>query len=729
MNPRLISNQLDSLHAQKLLLEKKESPKIQSLKQTLKQQNQKGLLSNKQDALDELMIAERDYRIKVNQLEREIRSLELLKKIADSKEDLYFERIIVGAGVAGTAVFSEIPFDVRNKENDGFPAILVLNDPTNVNQWPKDGVTLMGQESSVQTPAIFSAHSDDFVLTTNKTRNPYDYVMADHFTMSLIETQNDLNMSILNLAAAEIQSQDNPKQNSGWKYPEAKHRIVIHASKSQSYYFYTSAIDICTGPGLSRKLEEKQIESKLSEKLISNNHLIYGQDNGDPKLQGDVVFYGGGARNAALMLDIILGAQPDAKIMQWVAYNTDNFNIVKNTNRMFHFLYHHPEAKMGLGVLESVTQLPSGKLSLKFSGGRNQKDDLFTDMNGKTLLCDQLVVSIGQQLNPLTQSLSGFKQFEYSSSKDQKQMIPIGGSSQDGSIITWGAAGATNIGTFSPENWRTILDKLLKHARTLPAESQAMPGIYRSSWTIKKLAEKVREINVFPAFQNYFIKKLNLDELNSFDTPRLVSCFKKANPELSDFVCEKYAIAIMNFRKKFADTDPFPIKNNKQVEQILHLYQDVHQFDLPDINKASIDELVDIIKCADQNIYGEDDLLKYAEMIIKLRSTLPAGIENSDQLKTIFSECPNLWRAIHLHYFNFTNPILFDERISLSLQGIFAPKKSPAKSPMPIDIDRETDVNSTAFTSTATFIDDSLIDSHSGEEIQTKVDQGIKLYS
>ncbi len=132
----------------------------------------------------------RAHRIKASHVIHELNSLTTQLALIDTVGNPLLDRIVIGAGVAATCLLTELPRESFQKKNGLLPAVLVLNDPKNLNQWPKDKKTLMGQHYFVQTPQALSVHSEDYVVDEedhDKVRNPYQYVMADDFTNSLLE--------------------------------------------------------------------------------------------------------------------------------------------------------------------------------------------------------------------------------------------------------------------------------------------------------------------------------------------------------------------------------------------------------------------------------------------------------------------------------------------------------------------------------------------------------------
>lgn len=447
-------------------------------------------------------------------VQQELQSLALEKTMLTQTTPITYERIVIGAGVAGTMLYGELPTELREKKNkNGTPAVIVLSDPLSWDQWRKDGHTLMGQPAKVQTPQIYSTRSEDFARDEVTKRNPYQYTMANDFYHATVCTQRDLGMTILNATAIAIETKATYNGTIAWEDDGFPHRIAVKILDLQ-FYLYTAHIDLCTGPGPTRKLTATQVDSVLSKQLLSTGKMIYGQDHGDARLKGNVVFYGGGARNAAMVLDIINGCQPDVTSFVWVARDGQNFDTNNMFNRQFSDLDDNPKAKMALGDLTKVELDDTGSLSLTFGKPvKQRKTKVLPEVT--TLVCDQLVVAIGQEPHSLTSSLKGFVPCQLErglSDLTETEVLPLGTRSSDGTILCWGAAGIIGTGL---DDSRSFIDVGLKHAQSLPRESRANVGIFRSSIMIEKMVELLRAfypekfISTDKSFHRYDLPDIN----------------------------------------------------------------------------------------------------------------------------------------------------------------------------------------------------------------------------
>ena len=474
--------------------------------------NKKDISSISVEEFDQLRIKENMLSVRLDRINIELESLEVEKRLLlQPHNSATFERIIIGSGIAGTAVFLEVNSSTVNSASPNvFPPIVVLNNPANHQQWRKDGTMLMGQPAAIQTPQVFSHHSEDFAADNEvSVRNPYNYVLSDHFDHALVSTQAAVGMKILNLAAEAIESKDSYAGSVVWEHDEYAHRICVN-KQGINYYLYTHHIDLCTGPGSARKLKTSQIPVDLEKKLVQEDIILYGQDCGDKKLHGNVVFYGGGARNAAIILDILSGQHPEVSSFTWIAINGENFDTNAAFNRMFKDLDADPRCKMALAELTTIEQQGNAQLKLTFGAPQKPRKGIKIDNISAPLLCDQLVVSIGQEVYPLVKKLKGFVpcllENTFPGVDDESETIPVGTYSADRSIIAWGAAGAMGTGLYDTSKF---IDAVTKHAQTLPRESRATVGIFRSSWTIKMMA-KILGINEESKVHSYDLPDINV---------------------------------------------------------------------------------------------------------------------------------------------------------------------------------------------------------------------------
>lgn len=516
---------------------------------------------------DQIKELERRHRIHANYLDHRLRSLRLMLDLLSTEENPECERIGIGTGVAGTAVAAEIPATLRHhKTAYNFPAILFLNDPDNVQQWQKDGQVLAGQPPIAQSTHTLTSRPDDYAKEQEKKRNPYEYVVAETLAASLVESQNHLNMHVLNAKALKIEKiEDRKSGQDPWEHPKSPLRIKISID-GKTRYLYTKAIDICTGPGPTRKLNDVQIDPVLAKKLMAKNKLIYGQD-GDPTLKGDVVFYGGGARNASIILDVISGAKPKARVKYWVARKGQNFDNNKKLNRMFNDLDDSKESKMALGSLKRVTELPNGKLQLTFAEPVNKGSKPLIELTNKTIQCDQLVIGIGQVANTITKDLPCFEPYIYPGKPDVGiQDVPIGTRSQDHRIIAWGAAAATGLG-LTKADWDKVRPLITADAKNLPYESSGTATILRSCANIRLLARMTKNQGVFPTDPTHErkIEKLVPADINIATLVQLTEFIKAADDTINLETAANLAKQIVAIRSK----KPTGITNVKEIESVL----------------------------------------------------------------------------------------------------------------------------------------------------------------
>jgi hypothetical protein len=482
-------------------------------------------------------------------------SLELEMKLRDKLEyslsnsyltkGLKFNHVVIGGGVGATLLYPEFSpkhIDV-NLDHPELPGIIVLNDPTSPNTWHKEGNRLMGQPEALHGNALPCPSS--MYSPTHGSRdplNPYGYVVASHFYDALITSQNILKMPVVNLRAIKIESQQHSNDAKFiWEYKDARNRILIDLGNEKQTYIYSSAVEICTGLGPAKRLTSEQVGVELADKLIKSNKLIYACD-GDKELKGEVVMYGGSAVNAAWIAEIVNGrSQPDAVIKFLVSPNFKPLDDLPTTlNRLIADMYHSGKFEMALGEIQSVTQAEDGRLKIIFQAPITVCER-YTNLAGKTIICDHLVVARGQVPNPLVAELKDFVVCY-----DDSKTIPLGTHSQDMTIRTWGAAGSTMIG-LSQQQRAEVKPLITKHADSTLVENNAEGGISRSSYVIPKLAEKLRENGMFSERPHspYHSRTPRVNQVTKHD---LSVFFSQADAKLTSEQCDKYADEVIKER-------------------------------------------------------------------------------------------------------------------------------------------------------------------------------------
>lgn len=528
----------------------------------------------------------------VSRIEQQLRSLQLIKLFASSTTNPTFERIVIGSGIGGSLVSAEMPEKLQQWDEESFPAVIAISDPGKVHTWPKERDRLMGQPAGVQTPQILSVHSEEVSPKADCRTNPYNYTRASAFNTALIQSQYHMEMPILNLSAFRIDSKntytETEAKDQPWEHDAFKHRIAVRIN-GDIRFLYTNHIDLCIGLGQPNRLTATQIRGELEEKLIRQNKLIYAQD-GDSELKGEVVFIGSSAINAAWIAEITSGhSQPDAKIKLWTGPDGKKFQCldevrrdekqgdataltsgtVRALNRLIDATLDAKKVEIGLGELKSIVELSSGKLELTFSAPQNLKGN-FRNLSGQKITCDQVVFSQGQCKHSLIQNISGFVPCYYEKEiAGVKERIPLGTRSLDGSIVAWGAAGTLGIG-LTDEQTREMTKEIVMHAQTLPAETRAPGGIYRSSWTIKELAKKLREEKLFPQMR-CDPHEFDNPDINLATLTDLIEVILSANPAPSEPKCVEYAKQIIDVRKKMEKPSFTALTGIQELSQLTFL--------------------------------------------------------------------------------------------------------------------------------------------------------------
>ncbi|QRN03446.1 hypothetical protein GH742_05955 [Legionella sp. MW5194] len=500
-------------------------------------------------------------------LEQEYASLQIMAQVLNPTPPV-FERLIIGAGVAGTLLFQEFSpaFRSQNVARPDLPNILVLNDPDNLNTWPKEGSRVMGQPARVQTPTGFSYHSTDFDLKNEEDpTNPYNYVLANDFHRALVATQVELGMPILQAEAKAIEKRE--EHTGRWLYSDYEYRLRVlckFGDVSQELYLYTHYVDICAGLGPSRKLTDSQISPMLSEKLTKKQTLIYAQD-GDVNLEGEVLLYGGSAINAAWATELLERSQEktNVKIKKLVSRNRKGLDDISTLSR---FISEACEKRLELAVgeLANVRELDDGRLAVSFTARESGPYEGLKE--GEEIICDKLVVAIGQVNPDITNRLSQFKQCIYKTHLDTPP-IPLGTYSQDHRIFVWGAAGTLGIGLAGGERERFV-KQIQDHANSFPYESMALGGIFRVSWVIPQMCRHLGKLHLFPITPGYDSRKFLCPDINQATIEDLEALIASENPVIRRKGAEeiiKLRCAVMPNHNK----DAPGIQSMAQLETIL----------------------------------------------------------------------------------------------------------------------------------------------------------------
>lgn len=489
-----------------------------------------------------------------------LNSLRLLAQLMDQPNH-YFERIIIGAGVAGTLVFEQLTDHYRT-QTSALPNFIVLNDAQDPNTWLKEGKRLMGQPAKLQTPQSFSVHSDDLLLKEEDSTNPYKYVEATDFYHALLETQNDLQMPIVDLKALRIESSKHVQDK--WEVPAAKYRIMVEV-QDEVFYLYTDAIDICAGLGAPTKLNNEQIAPELSKKLISEGKLLYAQDGGEVALKNDVLMYGGSAINSAWATEILSGhTKTPAKISYLVARNPKSLDDISTLSRFISNAC-ESELKLAVGSLETVSLATDGRVVIKFKAS-NQTGGHHALKEGEELFCDQLIVAIGQRNPDITKELTDFVECMYETSHTDTLPIPLGTHSKDGAVISWGAVGTLGIG-LEKQAAISFNKKVEAHADSYPYEAQALGGLLRVSWVIKQMAEQLRGQKMFPAAIKSADEYL-LSDINQATIEDLISLIAESNPLCDAARCKDIAKEIIRHRSRVMDNADFNDPGIRSINQL-----------------------------------------------------------------------------------------------------------------------------------------------------------------
>lgn len=527
--------------------EKQAAEKLQEEKTALAKEKQQIIadLPHKDLSLDEfnaLRTKEIQHARKEHDTQHRKRSLELQLALRDTREDLMFKHIIIGAGVGATTLFIEFPPEVckKNPYHPQLPGILVLRDPSEPHTWVKEGNRLMGQPSALHGDFLpVDSDTCNTKFDQSDSENPYNYVAACNFYDAVTASQDVLEMPIVSMKALRIETRAEltGETNAPWTRTEAPHRILVEGGR----YLYTHAIEICTGLGPARKLTDEQVSPEAAKE---KNKIIYACD-GDVELKGDVLFYGGSAVNASLTAEILKKRiHTEANVTYLVSPNVAPLDEMPTTlNRLIADACDAKTIPMALGTIKKATLLENKKLEITFDAP-NTSSDKYTLLTGRTIICDQLVVARGQVPNALYDHLKNFVVC-----MDEEEQIPLGTCSPDMSIRTWGAAGSTLIGI--PSTKRAEYKQLIKnHADTTLVENNAEGGISRSSDVIPKMAKILVKAGMFPSTERHQPHALQIPRINQASLHDLTIFFTETDSSLTKQDAKTYAQAVITERLK-----------------------------------------------------------------------------------------------------------------------------------------------------------------------------------
>jgi len=446
------------------------------------------------------------------ELRREISNLRLTEKILE-EDHIAVDRLIAGAGATATLLYTEFSeTDRTSTSKSGVPNLLALGHTRHPQHWSLHGTSLMGQPQSLQTADTFTTIPSHLPHSVGYTpeRNPYRYVPGLEYDRALIQNQSDLKMNIASFDIIDIQKKDTPsakQQNDPpWdnQFKDYSYRVKIQKG-SIVKFVYTHHIDICTGLGVARKLQEgTQVETAVARDLERTNRLIYAQDASDPQLTGDILIYGGGAICGMIVDDITRGGKETVKNVKWVAQSEKHFSDTERANRMYRDFFSRPDSDkiLGVGDLKRVSIDPgTQKIKVEFNAPKqispSSKKENLAD---QAILCDQLVVGIGALGSVETalksDTLKQRTNIEFTSCLSNG--VPIGTQSSDGAIVSWGIAGSQGFGCEARQA-ETHSKLAIQHAETLPFEAATTGTLFRNTWAVHELARTLK-VNKHPPF-------------------------------------------------------------------------------------------------------------------------------------------------------------------------------------------------------------------------------------
>lgn len=490
--------------------------------------------------------------LKVNQLDYELRRLVLLQQVYSALENnksLKFTRIIIGAGAMGTAVYANIDVDERKSVSNetGLPVILALNNPKNPNQWIKQKKTLMGQSYPVQISPIFSRRPEDFSHVKGmKTKdNPYNHTVASHLADAIMISQNELDMKVLD---AELVKLEKDSATNTYRLEIKLDDEVINIE--------TEAVDICVGPGLTKKLALDQITPQLSDQLIQRGKLQYAQDNGDvTHLKGNIVIYGGGAIGGTILDDLVSRMRFDKTIRSviWISRNAESLIANKFSNRLLKNLINkaeNPRFKhfFAIGTIETIQETANNEIKINFTKTSNVEN--FQVLDQTSLVCDYLVVTIGQTPSEVFNTLPELDLVVEANK-------PLGAVSSDGKACCWGTATLANV-KLTPDSNQQLGVLRKQVSEFLPPETTDTTLFYCLR-SVNAMSTQLSQKKMFPknAETMKFDTRLTPPDINFVSKDEMISILKdsvnKKHRYIKNKTYEADASALLHYRKNKYD--------------------------------------------------------------------------------------------------------------------------------------------------------------------------------
>jgi hypothetical protein len=363
---------------------------------------------NKAIATDDLSKVTRSYDELGQALHSTKSTSKALKKILKEKAYGVCDTIILGAGDTGTTLWLE-KYKALHGETyksiaaNKLPDVLMLSD--GFGGWQYD-YTLAQTQSSLERSNA-DKNPSDFMSTEFYQKNPQ--ANARHIFQANQVCLGRTQAPMLKTNVKKIEKRENHSDN--WESSAHPYRLIVASSNGVKKAIYTNNVEVCTGLGAANyALDSTVIQPAELKRLGELNPrlgftpVVDGNQFAltDAEVQNNnraIVIYGGGGTATACYRKSFFGTDVRTYDRPYISDNQKNrvFWVYKDfigTGKMAENALR--AAKASNEVLEAeltkITEMGNGQLSLEFKILKPEATGPAT----KTIVCDQLVYSIGQ---------------------------------------------------------------------------------------------------------------------------------------------------------------------------------------------------------------------------------------------------------------------------------------------------------------------------------------------
>jgi hypothetical protein len=329
-----------------------------------------------------------------------------ITRLLKSKNYGVCDTIILGAGDTGTTLWLEKYKSQHGKTHKALsekklPNVLMISD--GFGSWKHD-YTLAQPQSSLERSSA-DKNPSDFMSAEFYEKNPQ--VNARHVFQA---NQVCLGVTQAPLLKSNVQKIEKRANHADWQNIASAYRLIIQTSKGETKAIYANNIEICTGLGAANvAFNEKVIASAEIKKLnqfddrlgftpvVDGNQFVLSssEEGGNART---IVIYGGGGTASACYRKSFFGTDIRTYDRPYTPENQKNkvlwvYKDFIGTGKMAENALLGAQERNGVftGELLKITPSAQGKLSLEF---KLQGDS--SAQATKTVICDQLVYSIGQ---------------------------------------------------------------------------------------------------------------------------------------------------------------------------------------------------------------------------------------------------------------------------------------------------------------------------------------------